>query len=119
MNLWNKLEEIKVPLKLRVVVVRLYENVISKLRNTKGWSKEINCNIGVKQGCHILSPTLFGIYIGKLEDCLEEASCVCLTLIAIVIILLLCTDNIIFTVRSTYGLGKKPRIFKHSTIVSV
>jgi uncharacterized membrane protein YqhA len=45
MNLWNRLEELKVPLKLRVVVVRLYENFISKLRNTKGCSKEINCNI--------------------------------------------------------------------------
>jgi hypothetical protein len=87
-NLWNRLEEIKVPFKLRVVVVRLYENVISKFRNTEGWSEEINCNIGVKQGCP-LSPTLFGIYIDKLEDCLEEVGCVGLTLIGIVIILLL------------------------------
>jgi hypothetical protein len=57
---------------LRVVVIRLYENVISKFRNTKGWLEEINCNIGVKQGCP-MSPTLFGIYIDKLEGCLEEA----------------------------------------------
>jgi hypothetical protein len=63
-NLWNRLEEIKVPLKLRVVAIRMYENVITKFKNTKGWSKEINYNIGVKQGCP-LSPTLFGIYIDK------------------------------------------------------
>ena len=47
-NLWNRLEEIKVPLKLRVVAIRMYENVIAKFKNTQGWSKEINCNIGVK-----------------------------------------------------------------------
>jgi hypothetical protein len=35
-NLWNRLEEIKVPFQLRVVVIRLYKNVISKFRNTKG-----------------------------------------------------------------------------------
>jgi hypothetical protein len=68
-NLWNRLEELKVYFELRVVVVRLYENVISKFRNTKGWLEEINCNIGVKQGCP-LSPTLFDICIKKLENCL-------------------------------------------------
>jgi hypothetical protein len=87
-NLWDRLEEIKVPFELRVVAIRLYENVISKFKNTEGWSKEINCNIGVKQGCP-LSPTLFGIYIDKLEDCLEEAGCVGPTLTGIVINLLL------------------------------
>ena len=64
-NLWNRLEEIKVPLELRATAIRMYENVIAKFKNTKGWSKEINCNIGVNQGCP-LSPTLFGIYIHKL-----------------------------------------------------
>jgi hypothetical protein len=74
-NLWNRLEEIKVPLELRAVAIRMYENVIAKFKNIEGWSKEINCNIGVKQGWP-LSPTLFGIYIDKLEDCLEKAGCV-------------------------------------------
>jgi hypothetical protein len=68
-NLWNMLEEIKVPLELRVVAIRMSENVISKFKNIVGCPKEINCNIIVKQGC-TLSPTLFGIYIDKLEDCL-------------------------------------------------
>ena len=47
-NLWNRLEEIKVPLELRSVAIRMYENVISKFKNTEGWSKEINYNIRVK-----------------------------------------------------------------------
>jgi hypothetical protein len=57
-NLWNRLEEIKVPLELNIATIRMYENVIYKFKNTEGWSKEINCNIGVKQGFPF-SPTLF------------------------------------------------------------
>jgi hypothetical protein len=83
-NLWNRLEEIKVPLELRVATIRMYEKIIYKFKNTEGWSKEINYNISVKQGCP-LSPTLFGIYIDKLEDCLEKAGCVSPTLTSIVI----------------------------------
>jgi hypothetical protein len=74
-NLWNRLEELKFPFELRDIVVRLYETVISNFRSTEGWSKEINYNTGVKQGCP-LSPTLFGISIDKLEDCLEVPGCV-------------------------------------------
>jgi hypothetical protein len=69
----------------------MYENVIAKFENTEGWSKEINCNIRVKQGCP-LYPTLFGIYIDKLEDCLEKVGCVSPTLTGIVINLLLYVD---------------------------
>jgi hypothetical protein len=38
-NLWNRLEELKVPFKLRVVAVRLYENVVAKFQSTKGYSE--------------------------------------------------------------------------------
>jgi hypothetical protein len=61
-NLWNMLEEIKVPFELTVVAVRLYENVIAKFRTSDSRSEEIKCNIGVKQGCP-LSHTIFDIYI--------------------------------------------------------
>jgi hypothetical protein len=87
------LEELEVPFKLRDVAARLYENVISK-KNTEGWSKEINYNIGVKQGCSS-SPTLFGIYIDKLQECLEGVGCVGPILGGIVISLLLYTDDIV------------------------
>jgi hypothetical protein len=110
-NLWNRLEEIKVPSELRAIAVRLYENVIVKFRSTEGWSEEINCNIGVKQGCP-LSPTLFGIYIDKLEDCLEATGCVGPTLASIVIILLLYVHDIVLMERNPYDLSKKLRILK-------
>jgi hypothetical protein len=37
-NLWNRLENIKVPFKLITIVLRLYENDIAKFKRTKGWS---------------------------------------------------------------------------------
>jgi hypothetical protein len=110
-NLWNRLEEIKVPLELRDAAIRMYENVIAKFKNTEGWSKEINCNIGVKQGCP-LSPTLFGIYIDKLEECLEKEGCVGPTLTSIVINLLLYDDDIVLMARSPHDLENQLRILK-------
>jgi hypothetical protein len=105
------LEEIKVSLELRVAAIRMYENVIAKFKNTEGWSKEINCNIGVKQGCP-LSPTLFGIYIDKLEECLEKEGCVSPTLTGIVINLLLYVDDIVLMERSPHDLENQLRILK-------
>jgi len=105
-NLWNRLEELKVPFELRAAAIRLYENVIAKFKSNEGWSKDIKCNIGVKQGCP-LSPTLFGIYIDKLEGCLEEAGCGGTFLAGIVIILLLYADDIVLLERDLYDLDKQ------------
>jgi hypothetical protein len=59
-----------------------------------------------------LSPTLFGIYIDKLEDCLEVAGCVGPTLASIVIILLLYANDIVLMARNPYDLSKQLRILK-------
>jgi len=104
-NLWNRLEDLKVPFELRVVALRLYEKLIAKFRNTQGWSEEIDYNIEVKQGFP-LSATLFGTYIDKLEDCLEDAGCVGPTLAIIVTILLLYVD-IFLILKIPYNIGKK------------
>jgi hypothetical protein len=105
-NLWNRLEELKVPFKLRATTIRLYEKFIVKFRNTKGWSEENNYNIGVKQGCP-LSLTIFDIYIDKLEYCLKDAGCVGPTLASIVIILLIYANDIVLMVKSPYDPGKQ------------
>ena len=110
-NLWNRLEELKDPFKLRVASIRLYENVIAKFKSNERWSRDIKCNIEVKQGCP-LSPTLFGIYIDKLEDCLEEAGCAGTFLAGIVIILLLYANDIVLLARDPYDLDKKLRLLK-------
>ena len=50
-NLWNRLEELNVHFEQRMAAIRLYENVIAKLKSNEGWLKYIKCNIEVKQGC--------------------------------------------------------------------
>jgi hypothetical protein len=60
-----------------------------------------------------LSPTLFGIYIDKLEDCLEKAGCVGPTLTGIVINLLLYADYIILMARIPHDLENQLRILKN------
>ena len=99
-------------LELRDVAIRMYENVIVNF-NTEGWSKEINYNIGIKQGCP-LSPILFGIYIDKLEDCVEKTGCVGPTLTGIVNNLRLYADDIILMVRSPHDIENQLRVLKDS-----
>ena len=98
-NLWTRLEGIKVPLELRVVMLRFYKKIHVKFKSYERWSKYINCNIGVKKGCS-LSATLFIIYINKLESCLEVVSFSRTTLGGIFILLLYVVDH--------YSYGKVP-----------
>jgi hypothetical protein len=94
-----------------MTTTRLCESIISKFRNMEGWLEEINYNIGVKQGCP-LSLTLFGIYIDKLEDCLEEAGCVGPILTGIVLNILVCANDIFLMEKCPYDLNKQLRILK-------
>ena len=59
-----------------------------------------------------MSPTIFGIYIDKLEDCLEKTSCVGPTLIGIVINLLLYADDFVLMEKSPHDLENRLRILK-------
>ena len=61
------MEELEIPLHYRVVVHRLYEEVKVKIRTSAGILESFRSDIGVKQGFP-LSPTLFGLYIDKLEE---------------------------------------------------
>ena len=58
------------------------------------------------------SPTLFEIYIDKLEGCLEDAICVSTILAGIVIILLLYADDIVILARCPFDLDKQLRLLK-------
>ena len=108
--MWNRLEELEVPLSWELPRSCYTKNIIAKFKNNEGWTTDINCNIGVKQGFP-LTPTLFGIYIDKLKKCLEEVGCGTI-LDGIVIILLLYADDIIFMERCPYDLNKQLIILK-------
>ena len=65
----------------------------------------------VKQGFP-LSSTLFGIYINKLEGCLEEARCAGTILARIVIILLRYASDIVLLARCSSDLDKQLILLK-------
>jgi len=97
---------------MKAATIRLYENVTSKLKNKHGFLKEIKCDIRAKHGCP-LSPTIFGIYIDKIEGCLEEEGCVGMVLVGIVLILLLYADNVVLIARCPTNLDKELRLLKY------
>jgi hypothetical protein len=69
-KLWHRMKELGVPMYLREAIHRLYEEVKVKIRTSMGIPKIFRSDIGVKQGCPV-SPTLFGLYIDKLEEWLK------------------------------------------------
>ena len=107
-KLSKRLDEIMVPRELRIVVIFLYEIVVSKVKNNKWWSKDIKSNIGPKKG-YPLSPNIFGIYIDNLEECLEIARYKGTDLAGIIIKFLLYDDDIIFLARIHAKLDKQLR----------
>ena len=98
-----------VPPEVRIDVIRLYETVTAKLKTNEGWSKDIKCNIGVKQCCP-LSPTLFGIYIDKLEEYLKSVGCKGTELVGVLITLLLYSNDIVLLAKSHDDLDKQLKI---------
>ena len=66
-----------------------------------------------------LSPTLFGIYIDKLERSLEEAGCASTILAGILFIILLYADDIVLMERRPSDVNKKLRILKYFSLTWV
>ena len=64
------MEELEIPLHYKAVVHKIYEEVKVKIRTSSSISESFRSVIEVKQGCP-LSPTLFGLYIDKLEESLN------------------------------------------------
>lgn len=76
------------------------------INTNEGWSKDIKCNIKVMKMCP-LSPTIYGIYINKLEEYLNTTSCKHIELAGIMITLLLYDDVIIILAKSHDDLDKQ------------
>jgi hypothetical protein len=111
-KLWHKMEELGVPIHLREVVHRLYEEVKFKIRTSAGIFESFRSDIGVKQGCP-LSPTLFGLYIDKLEEWLNSQEGDGALLGDFVIRLLLYADGLISITKSPLGLQEHLTSLEH------
>ena len=90
-------------MKYRVVVHRIYEEVKVKIRTSANISKKIRSDIRVKQGC-ALSPTLFCLYIDKLEEWLNLQGGDGIRLGEFVIKLILYVDDLVLIAKSSHGL---------------
>jgi hypothetical protein len=102
-NLWSRMEELGVPRHLRAAVHRMYEEVKVKIRTSTGIFESFRSDIEVKQGCP-LSPTLFGLYIDKLEEWLNSQGGDGIHLGKFIIRLLLYADDLILIAKSPLGL---------------
>jgi len=102
-KLWRRMEELEIPVHYRVVVHRLYEEVKVKIKTSTSISKSFRSDIGVKQGCP-LSPTLFGLFIDKLEEWLNLQGGDSVRLEEFVIKLLLYANDIVLIFKSAHGL---------------
>jgi len=102
-KLWCRMEELEIPMHYIVVLHRLYEEEKVKIRTSAGISESFRSDIGVKQGCP-LSPTLFGLYIDKLEEWLTLQGGDGVWLGEFVIKLLLYADDIALISKSAHGL---------------
>lgn len=94
-----------IPPELMIVLIRLYEISISKLKTNEGWFKDSKCNIKFKQGCRLF-PSLFGIYIDKIQECLEIVGCKGMDVTGIIITLLIYDDDAIILARRHDELDK-------------
>ncbi|KAH9293842.1 hypothetical protein KI387_040956, partial [Taxus chinensis] len=106
--LFRRLRDIGISETLLTAIMRLYEEVLGRLRTSVGLSDFIRSTIGVKQGCP-LSPTLFGIYIDELEDFLrdhiqEGDGCL---LHHVLIYILLFADDVVLLASSAEGLQRQ------------
>ena len=91
---------------LRISIIHLYKTFISRINTNEGWYNDIKCNIEVKQ-VYPLSPTIFGIDIDKLEECLETTGCKTSKISHIIIIPLLYASDITILVKFHDDLSKK------------
>eukprot|EP00249_Psilotum_nudum_P023583 c28929_g2_i1 orf=1058-3163(+) len=92
--LWLRLKEVGLPSHLLQAAQELYAQVVGIMKDGTHIIAQVACDIGVKQGCPS-SPTLFGIYIDKLEGWLAQKGGGGLKLSHLVLFNLLYADDVI------------------------
>jgi hypothetical protein len=132
-KIWNKMEELRIPDGYRAPesrsqyqihdksfrskhvfhpIHKLYEKVRAKIRTSEGMSECFGSDIGIKQGFP-LSPTLFGLYIDKLEAWLRRTNGEGVHLAGYVMNLLLYTDDLILISKIVHGLREHLKALEH------
>ena len=104
---WQVLEELGVHGRILDIIKSLYACDSAAVQSSQGISAIFRCLMGVKQGCP-LSPTLFGLYVDRLEKhLLETADIDAPTLMGVMVPLLLYADDLILMSESASGLQKQ------------
>ena len=111
-NLWNRMKELEIPLHYRVVVHRLYEEAKVKIITLAVIWESFRSDNGFKQGFP-LSPTLFGLYIDKLEEWLNFQGWDGVWFGEFVIKLVLYVDDLVLISKSSHGLQKHLYALEH------
>ena len=69
-RLMRRLQDMGVSIEMTWGIMALYRSVRGQVRTLEGLS-DVHSTIGVKQGCP-LSPTLFGMYVNEVSNCIER-----------------------------------------------
>lgn len=111
-KLWDRMKYLGILEHFRAVVDRLYEEFLVKIRTQESTSESFRSDIGVKQGCP-LPPTLFVLYIDKLEEWLNLKGGEGVPLGVYVVKLLLYANDIILIASFVQGLQAHLAALEH------
>ena len=101
--LWQRLQETGVHGQMLEALKSLYVDVRACVATPQGLTETFECGMGVKQGCP-LSPLLFGLYIDRLEQVIQESSSCAPTLHGIPVPMLLYADDLLLMDTTAAGL---------------
>ena len=102
--LWQVMEELGVNGSILDIIMTLCAHGSAAGWSLQGISAIFNCLMGMKQVCP-LSPTLFGVYVDKLEkQLLESADVGAPTLMGVMVPLLLYADDLTLMCEGAAGL---------------
>ena len=105
-KLWQKLQDIGLPLKLIRTVRYIYKTAAAKIRTNEGLTDEINITKGVLQG-EKLSPNLFSIFINDLVDSLLTVVWSPIKMLKKTIVALLYADDLVLLANNPMDLQRQ------------